>query len=78
MPTIQYHTFTDHWLKAHPEGSIFLTLGLLWVQDQVELEEAILSILSNNYKIPNLSERIQHYETLDPILDFINVEPLQC
>ncbi len=75
VPTIQYQKFTTHWIKRHPEGSIFLKLQPIWTQDENELEIALSNIKRGNWVAPNLAEIMEHEESVGNLfnrLDSLN------
>jgi hypothetical protein len=67
-PTIQFHEFTEQWLKVHPEGSSYLKLGPLWAKNEEELERCIEQIIRKSIEIPDIRKTLQHRENLAYIM----------
>ena len=65
IPTILFQKFTNHWTKAHPDGSKFLKLQPLFADDAVKLENSIKKALSNEHITPDIAKILHHKENLD-------------
>ncbi|MCM8530264.1 MAG: hypothetical protein NE330_03815 [Lentisphaeraceae bacterium] len=69
-PLIYFQEFDEKWMKAHPERSVFLNTGVIWVDDKEKLNDAIELISNQAHKPSCIRTAFGHKDCAERILNY--------
>ncbi|MBF0186652.1 MAG: hypothetical protein HQL50_01870 [Magnetococcales bacterium] len=67
-PTIQFQEFTPHWLRRHPDKSVYLRLKHPLAENLEDLSEAIDDCMAGHYRQPDYEKNLGHRADIAPLL----------
>ena len=71
VPTIQYLNLTEHWLKRHPEKSVYLKICSSWAQSKEELLQSFKIVLNKSFEVPDIMGTIGHKEGINNLIESV-------